>query len=63
LFGSGGFDLFVGIKKFTYVTRNFHCDVGDILGSRFEVFVKRYGLLDCTNGGKGGGKRINLQPQ
>jgi hypothetical protein len=52
----------MGIKKFTDVTRNLHCDVGDIFGSRFEIFVKRYGLLDSTNGGKGCGKRINLQP-
>jgi hypothetical protein len=62
LFGSGGFDLFVGIKEFTDVTRNLHCDAGDIFGSRFEVFIKRYGLLDSTNGGKGCGERINLQP-
>jgi len=50
----------VGIKEFTDVTRNLHCDVGDIFGSCFEVFIKRYGLLDCTNGGKGGCERINL---
>jgi hypothetical protein len=53
----------VGIKKFTDVTRNFHCDVGDIFGSRFAILVKRYGLLDSGNSGKGSGERINLQPQ
>jgi len=57
------FDLFVGIKKFTDVTRNFHCDASDIFGSRFAVFVKRYGLLDSGNSGKGCCERINLQPQ
>jgi hypothetical protein len=60
LFGSGGFDLFVGIKKFTDVTRNLHCDGRDIFGSRFTVLVKRYGLLDGGNSGKGCGERINL---
>jgi hypothetical protein len=55
--------LFVGVKKFTDVTRNLHCDVGDIFGSRFTVFVKRYGLFNGTNSGKGGCERINLQPQ
>ena len=62
MFSGGGFDLFMGIKEFTDVTRNLHCDVGDIFGSRFEVFIKRYGLLNSTNGSKGGCERINLQP-
>jgi hypothetical protein len=53
----------VGIKKFTDVTRNLHCDVGDIFGSRFAIFVKRYGLFDSGNSGKGSGERINLKPQ
>jgi hypothetical protein len=53
----------VGIKEFTDVTRYFHCDAGDILGSRFAILVKRYGLLNCANGSKGNGERINLQPQ
>jgi len=53
----------VGIKKFTDVTRNLHCDAGDIFGSRFAILVKRYGLLDSGNSGKGSGERINLQPQ
>jgi hypothetical protein len=60
LFCGGGFDLFVGIKKFTDVTRNLHCDVGDIFGSGFAVLVKRYGLLNSTDGGKGSGERINF---
>ena len=60
MFGSGGFDLFVGIEKFTDVTRNLHCDVGDIFRSGFAVLVKRYGLFNCTNGGKGCGERINF---
>lgn len=63
MFCGGGFDLFVGIKKFTDVARNFHCDVGDIFGSRFAILVKRYGLLDSGNSGKGSGERINLKPQ
>ena len=63
MLGSGGFDLFVGIEKFTDVTRNLHCDVGDIFGSRFAILVKRYGLLDSGNSGKGSGERINLKPQ
>jgi hypothetical protein len=53
----------VGIKKFTDVTRYFHCDVGDIFGSRFAILVKRYGLLDSSNSGEGSGERINLKPQ
>jgi hypothetical protein len=61
LFSSGGFDLFVGIKEFTDVTRYFHCDVGDILGSGFAILIKRYGLLNSSNSGKGCGERINLQ--
>jgi hypothetical protein len=55
-----GFDLFVGIKKFTDVTRNLHCDVGDIFGSRFAVLIKRYGLLNSGDSGKGCGERINF---
>jgi len=55
--------LFMGIKEFTDVTRYFHCDAGDIFGSRFAVFIKRYGLLNSGNSGKGGCERINLQPQ
>ena len=27
----------------------------------FAILIKRYGLLNCTNGGKGSGERINLQ--
>jgi hypothetical protein len=54
--------LFVGIKKFTDVTRNLHCDVGDIFGSRFTVLVKRYRLFDSGNSGKGGCERINFLP-
>ena len=63
MFGNGGFDLFMGIKKFTDVTRNLHCDVADIFGSRFAILVKRYGLFNGTNSGKGCGERINLKPQ
>jgi len=63
LLGSGGFYFFVGIKKFNDLTRYFHCDRGDIFGSRFAILVKRYRLLDSGNSGKGSGKRINLQPQ
>ena len=53
----------MGIKKFTDVTRNLHCDVGDIFGSRFAILVKRYGLFNSGDSGKGGCERINLQPQ
>jgi hypothetical protein len=60
LFGSGGFDLFVGIEKFTDVTRNLHCDVSDIFRSGFAVLVKRYGLLNSGDSGKGCGERINF---
>ena len=62
MFGGGGFDLFVGIEKFTDVTRNLHCDVGDIFGSGFAILIKRYGLLNSRDSGKGCGERINLQP-
>jgi hypothetical protein len=50
----------MGIKKFTDVTRNFHCDASNIFGSRFCILIKRYGLLDSGNSGKGSGERINL---
>jgi len=63
LFGSSGFDLFMGIKEFTDVTRNLHCDGGDILSDRLCILVKRHTLLDRSNGGKGKCERINLQPQ